>query len=192
MKLIVGLGNPGRKYQNTRHNVGYVVLQRLAKKYGTTSPTDKFQGELVEANVEGEKALLLCPTTYMNLSGASVLAARDFYKLPPADMLIVCDDLNLELGQLRIRGKGSSGGQNGLKDIAKRLASEEFPRLRIGIGAPPPRWQVSDYVLSKFRGKEEEEIAIVYEEAALAATDWALQGLEYCMNHHNTRKKSSS
>ena len=192
MKLIVGLGNPGRKYQETRHNVGYEVLKRLAEKYGTSSPTDRFQGETVEADVEGERVLLLCPTTYMNLSGGSVLSARDFYKLPLEDLLIICDDFNLELGQLRIRGKGSSGGQNGLKDIARRLGSEEFARLRIGIGAPPPRWDVSDYVLSKFRKEELEEIGEAYHQAVAAARDWATHGLEYCMNQHNTRKKSSS
>ena len=192
MKLIAGLGNPGRKYLATRHNVGFETLKRLAERHGTSSPVDKFQGELVEGVIEGEKALLLCPTTYMNLSGASVLAARDFYKLELADILVICDDFNLDLGQLRIRGKGSAGGQNGLKDIIRRLGSEEFARLRIGIGEPPARWVVSDYVLSKFRGKEEEEIALAYEQAADAARDWAVEGLEYCMNQHNSRKKSSS
>lgn len=192
MKLIAGLGNPGRKYLDTRHNVGYEVVKRLARRHGTTSPTDKFQGELVEGMIKAEKVLLLCPTTYMNLSGGSVLAARDFYKLELTDILVICDDFNLDLGQLRIRGKGSAGGQNGLKDIIRRLGSDEFARLRIGIDAPPPRWVVSDYVLSKFRDTEEEEITLVYEEAADAAYDWATQGLEYCMNQHNSRKKSSS
>ena len=138
--------------------------------------------------IGSEKTLLLCPTTYMNLSGASVLAARDFYKLPLEDILIICDDLNLALGQLRIRGKGSSGGQNGLKDIAKRLGSEEFARLRIGIGAPPERWVVSDYVLSKFRSDETEEMAVAYEDATAAARDWAVEGLGACMNRHNGKK----
>lgn len=192
MKLIVGLGNPGRKYLYTRHNVGYEVLQRVAKSFGTSSSVERFQGDLVEGMIGSEKLLLLCPTTYMNLSGASVLAARDFYKVPLEDILIVCDDLNLDLGQLRIRGKGSSGGQNGLKDIAHRLGSEEFARLRLGIGSPPGRWDAKDYVLSKFRGDEEELIAVAFEQAVLAVRDWAIHGLAYCMNQYNTRKKSSS
>jgi len=191
MKLIAGLGNPGRKYLGSRHNVGYEVLGRLAGKYGASDPIDRFKGELVEAQLESEKTLLLCPTTYMNLSGASVLAARDFYKLELDDILVVCDDFNLDLGQLRIRGKGSSGGQKGLEDIIRRLGSDEFARLRLGIGAPPPRWQVSDYVLSKFRKDEEEEITLAYEQAAVAAVDWATKGLAYCMNQHNAKKKSS-
>ena len=140
MKLVAGLGNPGRKYQDTRHNVGFYVAAKLAERFGQSTPRSKFQGEVVEASVATEKLLLLCPHTYMNRSGSSVLASRDFYKLELTALLVVCDDLSLPVGKLRIRTKGSSGGQNGLRDIIHRLGSEEFPRLRIGIGTRPPGW----------------------------------------------------
>ena len=150
MKLVVGLGNPGRRYQQTRHNIGWAVLAELARKFAAGPAKRRFQGEVVEADLEGQKALLLTPWTYMNLSGASVLAARDFYKIPNEDMLVVCDDLNLPVAKLRFRAAGSSGGQKGLEDIIRRLGSEEFARLRIGIGSPPEGWDWADYVLGKF------------------------------------------
>src|SRR5262245_16373112 len=115
MKLVVGLGNPGRKYEGTRHNVGFMVFTELARKYGHSRPKAAFQGEIVEATLESQKSLLLCPHTLMNLSGGSVLAARDFYKIEPEDLLVVSDDLNLPLGKLRFRSSGSSGGQKGLE-----------------------------------------------------------------------------
>ena len=115
MKLVVGLGNPGRRYEGTRHNVGFIVVRELAKKYGVGTVKSRFQGETIDADLEGEKALLLTPSTFMNLSGASVLAARDFYKIPLEDMLVVCDDLNLPLAKLRLRAAGSAGGQKGLR-----------------------------------------------------------------------------
>ena len=150
MKLVVGLGNPGRKYEGTRHNVGFLVIQELARKFGQSKPKQAFQGEVIEANLEAEKALLLCPHTLMNLSGGSVLAARDFYKIPGEDMLVVCDDFNLPLGKLRIRASGSSGGQKGLEDIVRRLGTDEIPRLRIGIGSPPAGREAADFVLGWF------------------------------------------
>src|SRR5689334_8413414 len=113
MKLVVGLGNPGKKYEGTRHNVGFRVVAELARKHGLSPPRKAFQGEVTEATLAGDKALLLCPHTLMNLSGASVLAARDFYKIPNEDLLIVCDDFNLPLAKLRIRSGGSAGGQKG-------------------------------------------------------------------------------
>src|SRR5215467_13737474 len=137
MKLVVGLGNPGRKYEGTRHNVGFRVIEELARKYARGKAKTAFAGEVIEADLENDKALLLCPHTLMNLSGTSVLAARDFYKIPHGDLLIVCDDFNLPLGKLRFRPSGSSGGQKGLEDIIRRLGTDEVPRLRIGIGSPP-------------------------------------------------------
>jgi PTH1 family peptidyl-tRNA hydrolase len=185
MKLVVGLGNPGRRYQGTRHNVGYWVLAELAKRYGTSPPRDRFRGEVVEADLAGQSALLLSPTTFMNLSGASVAEAVRFYKVPCGDLLVLCDDLNLPVGKLRLRAGGSSGGQKGLDDIIARLGTEEFPRLRIGIGAAPAGWDWADYVLSKFAPVElplmEEAVAL----AADAAAAWARDGLEACMNRYN-------
>ncbi len=185
MKLIVGLGNPGRKYRATRHNVGFAVLAELAQRCATSRVKSKFQGEVVEADLDGQRALLLSPLTYMNNSGASVLAARVFHKLPHEDLLIVCDDMNLPLAKLRFRAKGSSGGQKGLADILRRLGTEEVPRLRIGIGIPPERWDATDYVLSKFTRKEVPEIEGAVVRAADAVIVWAREGIEPCMNRYN-------
>src|SRR5262245_48968364 len=123
MKLIVGLGNPGGKYKNTRHNVGFEVAARLGKEFATAAPRAKFQGEITEVTIAGQKALLLTPLTYMNASGASVLATRDFYKIENQNVLVVCDDFALPLGKLRLRPKGSSGGQKGLEDILDRKST---------------------------------------------------------------------
>jgi peptidyl-tRNA hydrolase, PTH1 family len=185
MKLIVGLGNPGRRYAGTRHNVGWQVVAELARRCGAGAPRVKFQGELVEALVAGEKTLLLCPQTYMNASGASVQPARDFYQLENRDLIVVCDDFSLPLGRLRFRAKGSSGGQRGLEDIIRRLGTEEFPRLRLGIGTPPPNWDAVDFVLSRFDERERAEIDLAIGHAAEALADWVREGLAYCMNHYN-------
>ena len=140
MKLIVGLGNPGRKYAGTRHNVGFEVLAELGRRAAAGRPRTKFQAELLEAMVGGEKVLLLSPLTYMNRSGSSVQPARDFYQLDNEDLLIICDDINLPLAKLRFRAKGSSGGQKGLEDILRRLGTDQVPRLRLGVGQPPAQW----------------------------------------------------
>lgn len=185
MKLIVGLGNPGNKYQETRHNVGFEVVARLARQYGTGAGRAKFQGEILEASVRGQRVLLLTPLTYMNESGASVLAARDFYKIEIADLLIVCDDFNLPLGKLRMRSKGSAGGQKGLEDIVRRLGTDEIPRLRIGIGTPPEGRDVPGYVLSRFAKGEQPIMRETLDRAATAATDWVASGMAAAMNEHN-------
>ena len=185
MKLVVGLGNPGRKYEGTRHNIGFVVLDQLAAKRGLSGSKNAFQGKCQEANFDGIKALLLWPETFMNLSGGSVLAARDFYKLDNQDVLIVCDDFNLPLAKLRFRPSGSSGGQKGLADIVRRLGTEEVSRLRIGVGAPPPQFDPADYVLGKFRKEEQTEMQIAAVRAADAVVDWAKDGIAVCMNRYN-------
>ena len=185
MKLIVGLGNPGRKYAGTRHNVGFDVLTELARRHGTATARARFQGEAVEAMVEGERAILLCPHTYMNNSGESVQPAKDFYKIENEDLLVVCDDFNLPLARLRLRTQGSSGGQKGLADIIRRLGTEQVPRLRIGIGTPPPEWDVADYVLSKFKKDELPEIEAATILAADAVAAWARKGIDYCMTQYN-------
>lgn len=185
MKLVVGLGNPGRKYQRTRHNVGYAVLAELAKKLEITAPKTRFQGETVETELCGEKLLLLSPTTFMNLSGGSVREAVGFYKLPLENLLVICDDLNLPLGKLRFRAKGSAGGQKGLQDIIRRLGTEEFARLRIGIGAAPDNWDWADYVLSKFSADELPVVEQTVADATEAVVVWAREGVDFCMNTHN-------
>ena len=185
MKLIVGLGNPGRKYVGTRHNVGWEVLAELARRFGTTSPRGKFSGEVVEAAIEGQRVLLLCPHTYMNCSGTSVQPARDFFKIENHDLIVVCDDFNLELAKIRFRAKGSSGGQKGLQDVIRRLGTEEFARLRIGIGGVPPQWDVADYVLSRFSGDDRKEIDVAITSAATSLADWVRYGIDHCMNQYN-------
>lgn len=185
MKIIVGLGNPGPKYAGTRHNVGFEVLSRLARKHAAGPARNKFQGEISEAEIGGEKALLLLPLTYMNLSGGSVLAARDFYKVELSDILVICDDLNLPLARLRIRGSGSAGGQKGLDDIIRRLGSQAVPRLRVGIGTPPPQWDVADYVLSRFTKDEQPLIDEALTRAVEATAAWSAKGVEHCMNKYN-------
>jgi len=185
MKLVVGLGNPGRRYEGTRHNLGYAVLAELARRYAAGRPQAKFQGEVLDTDFDGQRVLLLSPVTYMNLSGASVREAMDFYKLPPDDLLVVCDDLNLPAGKVRIRAQGSSGGQKGLEDIIRRLGTEEFPRLRIGIGVPPEGWVATNYVLAKFTKDELPQMEQSIRRAADAAVVWARQGIQTCMNQYN-------
>ncbi len=185
MKLIVGLGNPGRKYAGTRHNVGYETVAELARRHGVGRAKSKFHGEVMDADFGGERVLLLSPVTYMNLSGTSVLAARDFYRLATDQLLVVCDDLNLPLGKIRFRAKGSAGGQKGLKDIITRLATEEFCRLRLGIGAPPDNWDAADFVLSKFTRQERPIIEDGISLAADAVIAWARDGIQDCMNQYN-------
>lgn len=185
MKLIVGLGNPERKYFGTRHNIGFAVLAELARRHATSGPRGRFHGETVEAGVQGEKILLLSPLTYMNRSGTSVQAARDFYKLSNEDLLVICDDLNLPPGKLRLRAGGSSGGQKGLEDIIRCLGTEEFPRLRIGIGSPPPGRAGTGYVLGKFTSEEQPVVDEAVKRAAEAAAVWACEGIQTAMNRYN-------
>ena len=191
MKLVVGLGNPGGRYAETRHNVGFMAAAKLVPMLSATGVKKRFDGELVEGQVEGQKVAVLCPLTFMNASGRSVRKAAEFYKLASAEMLIVCDDMNLPLARLRVRGKGSSGGQKGLADIIRHLGTEEVPRLRIGIDPPPPGWAVPDYVLSKFRRGEQGEVDRATELAAMAAADWAVHGLDHCMNRYNVKNPTS-
>jgi peptidyl-tRNA hydrolase, PTH1 family len=185
MKLVVGLGNPGRRYQETRHNLGYLILGEVARQCGETPPKACFHGEAVEASLGGHKSLLLSPTTFMNLSGVSVQEAKAFYKIPDEDLLVVCDDLSLPLGKLRFRARGSSGGHKGLEDIIQRLGTEDFARLRAGIDAVPEGWDGADYVLSKFRREEIPVIEQCVRLAPEAVAAWAREGIEFCMNQYN-------
>jgi len=185
MKLIVGLGNLGRKYDQTRHNVGFDVVDRLAERIGDGRAKDKFEGQLMEGRVGGERVLLLRPHTFMNRSGASVGPAMEFYKLERADLLVVCDDFNLPLGKLRFRREGSAGGQNGLADIIRRLGTEEFSRLRLGIGPVPENWDAADFVLSRFTASERNTIDETIARAADGAECWVTEGIETCMNQFN-------
>ncbi|MFM9024408.1 MAG: aminoacyl-tRNA hydrolase [Planctomycetaceae bacterium] len=185
MKLLVGLGNPGSAYGGTRHNVGFDVLDILARRSGSSSRRARFQGEVAQATIRGVPALLLWPLTWMNLSGSSVLAARDFYKIDDAEMLVICDDFNLGLGTIRMRPSGSAGGQNGLADILTRLGSAAVPRLRLGIGPVPPGWKSADFVLGRFSTAERQELGPVLDRAADAAEEWVAVGIQTAMNRYN-------
>ena len=185
MKLLVGLGNPGSAYEGTRHNVGFEVLEVVARRAGSPTRRARFQGETAQASIRGCQALLLWPLTWMNLSGSSVLAARDFYKIDDADILVICDDFNLPCETLRIRPGGSAGGQNGLADVLARLRSTTIPRLRVGIGPVPAGWKPADFVLGRFAKDERERVSVTVDRAADAAADWAALGIQAAMNRYN-------
>lgn len=185
MKVIVGLGNPGSRYQNTRHNVGYQVVSELARRHGAPKPQKKYEAEIAEIFAADEKILLVAPQTFMNESGRSVGKLVDFYQLPLEHLIVVCDDLNLPTGQLRMRKFGSAGGQKGLMHILKVLGTEEIPRLRIGIGRPPGRMDASDYVLGRFRKDDQEAIQYALVSAADGLERWAEQGIDSAMNSVN-------
>lgn len=185
MKLVVGLGNPGPKYAGTRHNVGFDVLERLIAAAAGTSVSSRFEARLCDLSIGSEKVLLAAPQTYMNLSGRAVRSVMDFYKLEPADLLVVCDDLNLEPGRLRLRGSGTSGGQKGLQNIIQHLGTEQFARLRIGIGRPPGRMDAAAYVLQKFTDREKELMDVAIARAAEGIGIWVGEGLEAAMNRLN-------
>ena len=184
MKLVVGLGNPGSKYEGTRHNIGFEVVDRLAEGGSGARFTRKFDGLVAENEIDFRRVLLLKPETFMNLSGRSVGQALRFYKLELSDLFVVCDDLSLPLGKLRIRGGGSDGGQKGLRDIAAQLGTEEFARLRVGIGERGPIDAV-DFVLSRFRTAERAVIDDAVILATQAVAVWVTQGLAAAMNRFN-------
>jgi PTH1 family peptidyl-tRNA hydrolase len=185
LKLLVGLGNPGRGYEGTRHNVGFEVLEILARRAGSPVRRARFQGETAQATLRGSSVLLLWPLTWMNLSGTSVLAARDFYKIDDGDILVICDDFQLPNDTIRLRSGGSAGGQNGLSDVLSRLGSTAIPRLRVGIGPMPAGWKSADFVLGKFAQSEREAIDGLLERAADAAEEWAALGIQAAMNSYN-------
>ncbi|RIK77841.1 MAG: aminoacyl-tRNA hydrolase [Planctomycetota bacterium] len=187
MRLIVGLGNPGAKYEGTRHNVGFEVLERLVRETGAAAPRTKFDGHVWECQLGGEKSLLLAPQTFMNRSGASVRKAVDFYHLPVEHVLVVCDDFNLPLGRLRMRASGSDGGQNGLADVIRCLGTEDVARLRIGIGPAPERWDPADFVLGKFAAAERAEIDLQIVRASDAARMWVTEGVAAAANSYNSK-----
>ena len=184
--LIVGLGNPGSRYWNTRHNVGYAALDALAKKLGVKVDRVKFQGMVGQGRIGETKVVLLKPTTYMNLSGQSVAAAAKFYKIPPERVLVLFDDISLEPGRLRVRKEGSAGGHNGIKSIISSLGSQTFPRVKIGVGAKPhPDYDLADWVLSAFPYQEREAMEAVYDRAAQAAETVIREGPEVAANRFN-------
>lgn len=186
-KLIVGLGNPGAKYANTRHNTGWMVLDEFARKHGVAVEKAGFQGVYGEMRwgPKAERVFLLKPMTFMNLSGRSVVPLAHFYKIEPQDILVIYDDLDLEPGRLRLRGKGSAGGHNGMKSIIQELGSDQFPRLKVGIGRPAPGWQVVDWVLAPFGADDAASLAGAVPKAVESVEAFLNDGLLKAMNLYN-------
>ncbi|KAB2834668.1 MAG: aminoacyl-tRNA hydrolase [Candidatus Brocadia sp.] len=184
MKILVGLGNPGEKYLKTRHNFGFMVIDRLAWHLETECSQKKFQSFFGKKTVEAEEVVLIKPQTFMNMSGVAVKEAVAFYKCALQELMIVCDDLDLPLGKIRLRRNGGCGGHRGLESIANSLGTSEFPRLKIGIGRPLTR-EASNYVLSPFSGDEESEAQESVEKACQVLKTWIFEGIEACMNKFN-------
>lgn len=184
--LIVGLGNPGREYEKTRHNCGFRAVDLLAENLGCKIDKLKFQGLYAQANYNGTKVFLLKPQTYMNLSGRSVLQLSAYFNIPPQRIIVMFDDISLEPGRLRIRPNGSAGGHNGIKSIIQEIGSQEFPRVKIGVGAKPnPNYDLADWVLSTFSANEEKALAVSLDNAAKAALAIIDHGVPEAANRFN-------
>ena len=185
MKLIVGLGNPTNQYEGTRHNVGFDVIDKMADEYGIGLDVIKHKGMYGKGKINGQTVILLKPMTFMNLSGESVSQVAAYYKVDPSDIIVVYDDINLDVGRLRVRGKGSAGGHNGIKNIIAHLHTEEFPRVRVGVGMKPPRMDLADYVLSHFSDEDQKIMDEGYDKAIKAITLLVNDELEKAMNDYN-------
>ena len=184
--LLVGLGNPGTQYENTRHNVGFLVADELAERQNAPIQRLKFKALTNLLTISGEKVLVMKPVTYMNLSGEAVRQAVDFYKIPPERVLVVSDDTALAVGRLRIRKGGSAGGHNGLKSIIQHLGTDQFPRIKVGVGQKPhPDYDMADWVLSKFAGEDLKTITEAIRKAADAVECLIQEGPDKAMNRFN-------
>ncbi|GAB4469684.1 MAG: aminoacyl-tRNA hydrolase [Anaerolineales bacterium] len=183
--LIVGLGNPGREYAHSRHNVGFMVLDRLAERYGVSFRRYEQKAFVVKVTVEQGHLILAKPQTYMNLSGQSVGALVRFYKVPIERLMIVYDDIDLPFGTLRMRPGGSSGGHKGMQSILERLGRQDIARLRVGVGRPSGSKEAANYVLNEFGTREKLDLPIILDRAAQALVDWICCGIAEAMNRHN-------
>ena len=186
--LVVFLGNPGLQYEGTRHNAGFLTADALCKKKNIAINRLRFRALTAQTELGGEKVLLMKPQTYMNLSGEAVSQAARFYRIPPEHVLVVSDEVSLPIGKLRVRPRGSAGGHNGLKNIIALLGTEEFPRIRLGVGAPPhPDYDLADWVLSPLRNQDAEEMAAAARRAAEAVECYIEKGPERTMNLYNQK-----
>jgi len=184
--LIVGLGNPGREYENTRHNVGFRSVDALAKAHGMSfAPKKQSKAKIADGVIAGRRVLLAKPQTFMNLSGSAVQGLASFYKIPPGNIMVILDDLDLPLGTLRIRPKGGSGGHKGVTDIIQRLGTQDFPRIRFGISRPPGRMDPAAHVLLPFTGAEAPIAEQTFERVLKASEAWLTDGIELAMNRYN-------
>ena len=186
--LVAFLGNPGLKYAGTRHNAGFMTADALCKKKNFAINKARFQALTAQVDLGGQRVLLMKPQTYMNLSGQAVSQAARFYKIPPEHVLVVSDEVSLPVGKLRIRTKGSAGGHNGLKSIIALLGTEDFPRIRLGVGSPPhPDYDMADWVLSVFRNQDAEDMQKAAVRAAEAVICYIEKGPDKAMNQYNTK-----
>ena len=188
--LIVGLGNPGKKYENNRHNTGFRVMDALCKKHNVRWDRSRFQALTGEAVLGGHRCLLVKPQTFMNASGDAVAQAADFYKIPPEHILVIFDDISLPVGTLRIRPKGSAGGQNGVKNIIFMLGSDQFPRIKVGVGAKPhPDYDLADWVLSNVTEEEMPAMTDAVDRAVLAISELIENGVPAATQKYNGKSK---
>lgn len=188
MYIIIGLGNPTAQYQATRHNIGWDAITRLSDDFRIPMDLKKHKAVCGKGMIEGEKVVLAQPVTYMNLSGESVRELVDFYKVSPQEIIVIYDDISLDVGQLRIRKKGSAGGHNGIKSIISHLGTDEFPRIKIGVGDKPKDWDLADYVLSRFQEQEQTVIREALKDASDACRTMITSGIDAAMNQYNRRK----
>ena len=191
MYIIAGLGNPTKEYEKTRHNAGFDAIDVLAEKHGIQITERKHKAFCGTGFIGGERVLLAKPQTFMNASGESLREAADFYKIRPEQVIVIYDDISLRVGQLRIRTKGSAGGHNGIKSIIAHLGSQDFPRIKIGVGAKPDRMDLADYVLSRFSQTDRQMMEDAFQDAADAVKFMLADGADAAMNRYN-RKKSNT
>ena len=185
MYLIVGLGNPEPEYSRTRHNMGFDVINKLSEKYGIETKKQGFQAQYGTGIIEGQKVILCKPQTYMNLSGDSISEMMDYYKLTPEDIIVIYDDIDTEVGNIRIKPKGSAGGHNGIKSIIHRINTEQFPRIRVGTGCPEDRTQMIEYVISKVSNDEYKELQKGIEKGKEAVSEILKNGIDIAMSKFN-------
>ena len=189
MYIIAGLGNPTKTYEGTRHNIGFDMIDAIADKYNIDVTTKKHKALTGKGRIDGVPVILAKPQTYMNLSGESIRDIADFYKIPAENIIIIYDDISLEVGQLRIRKKGSAGGHNGIKNIIAHLGTQEFPRIKVGIGSKPEGWDLADYVLSKYSKAERECLRDAQQDVAVAAALMVHDDVDGAMNQYNGKKR---
>ena len=189
MYLIAGLGNPSKTYEGTRHNVGFSMIDALADAFQIDVTTKKHKAIVGRGVIEGMKVILAKPQTYMNLSGESIREIADFYKIDPENMIIIYDDINLDVGRLRIRKKGSAGGHNGIKNIIAHLGTDVFPRIKDGVGEKPQGWDLADYVLSKYSKEEQQALREASDDVIGAVKLMVMDNIDAAMNQYNAKKR---
>ncbi|WP_418747735.1 aminoacyl-tRNA hydrolase [Frisingicoccus sp.] len=189
MYLIAGLGNPSKTYEGTRHNVGFTMIDVIGSKFDIDVTTRKHKALVGRGVIDGMRVILAKPQTYMNLSGESIREIADFYKIEPENIIIIYDDISLDVGQLRIRKKGSAGGHNGVKNIIAHLGTQEFPRIKVGIGNKPEGWDLADYVLSRYSKAEQEALEEAAEGVVGALKLMLADDIDGAMNRYNAKKR---